>query len=89
MVAAEAKDFGIKVEDVRIRRADFPPANSEAIFRRMQTERQQEAAQFRAEGAEARKITSESERERTVLLANAERDGEILRVKVMLVRIRF
>ena len=48
--------------DVRIRRADLPPANSEAIFRRMQTERQQEAAQFRAEGAEeARKITSESE----------------------------
>jgi membrane protease subunit HflC len=65
---------------VRIRRADLPPANSEAIFRRMQTERQQEAAQFRAEGAEeARKITAESERERTVILANAERDGEILR----------
>jgi len=80
LVAAEAKDFGIKVEDVRIRRADLPPANSEAIFRRMQTERQQEAAQFRAEGnEEARKITSESERERTVLLANAERDGEILK----------
>lgn len=80
LVAAEAGDFGIKVEDVRIRRADLPPANSEAIFRRMQTERQQEAAQFRAEGnEEARKITSESERERTVLLANAERDGEILK----------
>ena len=80
LVAAEAKDFGIKVEDVRIRRADLPPANSEAIYRRMQTERQQEAAQFRAEGnEEARKITSESERERTVLLANAERDGEILK----------
>jgi len=80
LVAAEAKDFGIKIEDVRIRRADLPSANSDAIFRRMQTERQQEAAQFRAEGnEEARKITSESERERTVLLANAERDGEILR----------
>ena len=52
LVAEEAKEFGIKVEDVRIRRADLPPANSEAIFRRMQTERQQEAAQFRAEGAE-------------------------------------
>ena len=80
LVAEEAKEFGIQVEDVRIRRADLPPANSEAIFRRMQTERQQEAAQFRAEGAEeARKITAESERERTVILANAERDGEILR----------
>jgi len=80
IVAEEAKEFGLKIEDVRIKRADLPTANSEAIFRRMQTERQQEAAQFRAEGEEeARKIRAESERERTVLLANAERDGEILR----------
>ncbi len=80
IVALEAKEFGLQVEDVRIKRADLPTANSEAIFRRMQTERQQEAAQFRAEGEEeARKIRAESERERTVLLANAERDGEILR----------
>ena len=80
IVALEAKEFGLKVEDVRIKRADLPTANSEAIFRRMQTERQQEAAQFRAEGEEeARKIRAESERERTVLLANAERDGEIMR----------
>ena len=80
IVAEEAKEFGLQIEDVRIKRADLPTANSEAIFRRMQTERQQEAAQFRAEGEEqSRKIKAESERERTVLLANAERDGEILR----------
>jgi len=80
IVAEEAKEFGLQIEDVRIKRADLPTENSEAIFRRMQTERQQEAAQFRAEGEEeSRKIKAESERERTVLLANAERDGEILR----------
>ena len=80
LVFDAAKDFGLQIEDVRIRRADLPTANSEAIFRRMQTERQQEAAQFRAEGEEqSRRIRAESERERTILLANAERTGEILR----------
>ena len=80
LVYEAAKDFGLKIEDVRIRRADLPTANSEAIFRRMQTERQQEAAQFRAEGEEqSRRIKAEAERERTILLANAERTGEILR----------
>ncbi len=80
IVAEEAKEFGLQIEEVRIKRADLPTANSEAIFRRMQTERQQEAAQFRAEGEEqSRRIKAESERQRTVLLANAERDGEILR----------
>ncbi len=80
LVAEEAKEFGIKVEDVRIRRADLPPANSEAIFRRMQTERQQEAAQIRAIGEEkSRKIKAAAEKNKTVILAEAERDGEILR----------
>ena len=80
LVYEAAKDFGLKIEDVRIRRADLPTANSEAIFRRMQTERQQEAAQFRAEGEEqSRRIKAESEKEKTILLANAERTGEILR----------
>ena len=80
LVYEAAKDFGLRIEDVRIRRADLPTANSEAIFRRMQTERQQEAAQFRAEGEEqSRRIKAEAERERTILLANAERTGEILR----------
>ena len=80
LVFDAAKDFGLHIEDVRIRRADLPTANSEAIFRRMQTERQQEAAQFRAEGEEqSRRVRAEAERERTILLANAERTGEILR----------
>ena len=80
LVYEAAIDFGLKIEDVRIRRADLPTANSEAIFRRMQTERQQEAAQFRAEGEEqSRRIKAESEKEKTILLANAERTGEILR----------
>ena len=80
LVYEAAKDFGLQIEDVRIRRADLPTANSEAIFRRMQTERQQEAAQFRAEGEEqSRRIKAEAEKEKTILLANAERTGEILR----------
>ena len=80
LVYEAAKDFGLRIEDVRIRRADLPTANSEAIFRRMQTERQQEAAQFRAEGEEqSRRVKAEAEKEKTILLANAERTGEILR----------
>ena len=80
LVYDAAKDFGLQIEDVRIRRADLPTANSEAIFRRMQTERQQEAAQFRAEGEEqSRRVKAEAEKEKTILLANAERTGEILR----------
>ena len=43
----EAKNFGINIVDVRIKRADLPQANSEAIYARMQTERQREAKEFR------------------------------------------
>ena len=50
-VNTEAENFGIKIVDVRIKRADLPPANSEAIYSRMQTERQREAKEFRAQGA--------------------------------------
>ena len=79
-VQAEAKAFGIMVEDVRIKRADLPQANSEAIFRRMQTERQQEAAELRALGdQQARRIRAEAEREKVVIVAEAEKDSEILR----------
>ncbi len=79
-VAKEAIQFGIKVDDVRIKRADLPSENSQAIYRRMQTERQQEASLIRAEGEEkSRMIRAESEKDRTVLIAEAERDGEILR----------
>ena len=60
-VNTEAEKFGIKIVDVRIKRADLPQANSDAIFRRMQTEREREAKEFRARGAEmAVTITSVS-----------------------------
>ena len=79
-VAEEALSFGIRVYDVRIKHADLPQANSEAVFRRMQTERQQEAAQLRAEGAEeAQRMRAEADRERVVIVAEAERDASILR----------
>jgi membrane protease subunit HflC len=72
--------FGIEVVDVRIKRADLPPANSEGIYKRMQTERVKEANQFRAQGAEdAQKIRSQADKERTILLADARRKAEILR----------
>ena len=80
MVSVRAKQFGISIEEVRIKKADLPAENSEAIYRRMQTERQQEAAQIRAVGNEkARFITAESEKQKTVLLAEAQRDSDILR----------
>lgn len=72
--------FGIEVVDVRIKRADLPPANSEGIYKRMQTERTKEANQFRAQGAEdAQKIRSQADMERTVILAEARKKAEILR----------
>ncbi|MBV1886715.1 MAG: protease modulator HflC [Parvibaculaceae bacterium] len=74
---AEAKTFGLEIVDVRIRKVDLPQANSQAIFRRMETARQQEAAQFRAQGEEAaQRIRSKADRDVTVLLAEAKRDGQ-------------
>ena len=79
-VNKEAEKFGIKIIDVRIKRADLPQANSEAIFRRMQTEREREAKEFRARGAEmAVTITSTADKEVTVILANAEKQSEIMK----------
>ena len=79
-VNTEAENFGITIVDVRIKRADLPPANSEAIYARMQTERQREAKEFRAQGAEmAAKITSTADKEVTVILANANKQSEIMR----------
>jgi membrane protease subunit HflC len=79
-VAEASKPFGIQVVDVRIRRADLPPETSQAIFKRMQSERQREAAEARAEGQEkAQEIRARAEREKTVILAEAQRQSEILR----------
>ncbi|MGF1648846.1 MAG: protease modulator HflC [Hyphomicrobiaceae bacterium] len=79
-VNREAADLGVLVLDVKIRRADLPEANSEAIYRRMQTERQQEAAEARAEGAAAaNRIRATADREATVIKAEATRESEIMR----------
>ena len=76
----EAKNFGIKIVDVRIKRADLPQANSDAIYRRMQTEREREAKEFRAKGAEmAVTITSTADKEVTVILAKAQKKSEIMK----------
>ncbi|MFL2894454.1 MAG: protease modulator HflC [Candidatus Pelagibacter sp.] len=76
----EAEKFGIKIVDVRIKRADLPQANSNAIFARMQTEREREAKEFRAKGAEmAVTITSTADKKVTVLLADAEKKSEIMK----------
>lgn len=76
----DSRRLGIELVDVRIKRADFPDTISQAIFRRMQTERQREANEQRATGFElAEKIRAEAERQRTVLIADARRRSEILR----------
>ena len=76
----EAQNFGIEIVDVRIKRADLPQANSEAIYARMQTERQREAKEFRAQGAEiATRIKSTADKEVTVILANAKKKSEIMK----------
>jgi len=80
LVDAEAANFGIEIIDVRLKRADLPEANSLAIYRRMQTERQREAAEIRAQGEEqARRIRADADRQVTVIKANATRDAEKLR----------
>jgi membrane protease subunit HflC len=79
-VNEEGRRFGIIVEDVRIRRADLPDENTQAILARMQSERERVAREARAEGAElAQRIRAGAERERTVLLAEAEARANILR----------
>jgi membrane protease subunit HflC len=79
-VNAEAKNFGIAIIDVRIKRVDLPPQNSASIYERMKTDRQREAAELRAVGEErSRRIRGDADRQVTVLRAEAERDGRRLR----------
>jgi modulator of FtsH protease HflC len=76
----EARQFGIDILDVRIKRADLPAENAQAIYRRMQTEREREAKELRAQGAElAQRIRARADRERRVIIAEAERESEIIR----------
>jgi membrane protease subunit HflC len=80
LVDQEAKAYGIEVVDVRIRRADLPEQNSLAVYKRMQTERQREAAEFRAQGNQrAQEIRSRADREVTVLVAEASSKAEQIR----------
>jgi len=80
LVDQEAQGYGIEVVDVRIRRADLPEQNSQAVYRRMQTERQREAAEFRAQGSQrAQEIRSRADREVTVLVAEANSKSEQIR----------
>ncbi len=79
-VGAQAKEFGVEVVDVRLRRADLPEENSQAIYARMVSERQQQASQYRGEGAEAAQtVRATAERDRTVILADAQRDAQRVR----------
>jgi membrane protease subunit HflC len=76
----DAKPFGIEIVDVRIRRADLPPKNSQAVYQRMQTERQREAAEFRAQGSQkSQEIRAKADRDVTVLLAEAVSHAEQIR----------
>lgn len=79
-VNTEAIKIGIEVVDVRIKRADLPEENSQAIYRRMQAERERDARELRARGAEeAQKIKADADRQRAVLLADAEKLAQVLR----------
>lgn len=78
----KAGEYGIEIQDVRIKRADLPEQNEKAVFQRMQAERERQAKQYRAEGEEeAEKIRSEAQKDREIILAEAYRKSEELRGK--------
>ncbi len=80
VVSESSQIFGIEVVDVRIMRADLPKENSDAIYARMQTEREKEAREIRANGAEeAQKIRAEADKEKTIILAEAKRNSDLTR----------
>ncbi len=79
-VNKEAESFGVEVIDVRILRADLPKENSAAIYQRMQTEREKEAKQIRAEGdEEAQRVRSKADKESKILLAEAYSEAQALK----------
>ena len=79
-VNTEMQSFGVSIVDLRIRRADLPEENTQAVLARMQSERQRVASQARAEGAEASaRIRADAEKERTVLLADAQSTADRVR----------
>jgi modulator of FtsH protease HflC len=79
-LADEAKSFGIEIIDVRIKRVDFVADITDAVYRRMQSERQQVANELRAQGtAEGEKIRADADRQREVIIAEAFRDAQKIR----------
>ncbi len=79
-VANDSENFGIEVVDIRIGRSELPEAVSQTVYNRMVTERQRQASQLRAEGAEnARRITAEADRQKVVIVAEAQREAQVLR----------
>lgn len=80
VVSKSSEIFGIKVIDVRIMRADLPKENSDAIYARMQTEREKEAREIRANGAEeAQKIKAEADKQKIIILAEAKKESDLIR----------
>jgi len=76
----KAREYGIEIVDVRIKRADLPEKNELNVFNRMRTERERQAKKFRAEGdEEARKIRSEADKQVQILLADARQRAEVTR----------
>ena len=79
-VAAEARPLGIEIDEVRFHRADLPFETSQAIYDRMKSERQREAKELRAQGFEwAQQIQARADRDRTVMLSEAQRAATIAR----------
>lgn len=79
-VAEKAKPLGIEIVEVRFHRADLPLETSQAIYDRMKSERQREAKELRAQGFEwAQQIQAKAERERTIILSEAQRQSKITR----------
>ena len=78
-VTPKLLEFGIEVEDVRIKRADFPGEIADSVYARMQAERQRKADKERAEGAEIdAQVRADADRKATIILANATRDSQII-----------
>jgi membrane protease subunit HflC len=76
-VKTEGRGFGIDVIDVRIKRVDLPEENSQAIYRRMQTQREQEARRIRAEGQkDSRRIRAQADKQATIIKAEAQKKGQ-------------
>jgi modulator of FtsH protease HflC len=75
-----AQNFGIRIVDVRIKRINLPEENRQAVYERMQTERERQAKKYRSEGqGEALKVKAAADRERTIILAEADRNAQVLR----------